>query len=432
MAQQLVRITGSKSQDFERAWMIYEEALPEGERKSREAIEALLGREDYRIYGLREAGRLVAFAIFFLSAGGQFALLEYMASDRKRRNRGLGAALFRMGAAEIGSRTILVEVDSDRAAADDGATRTRRKAFYRRLGCRPVEGMDYIMPMVAGVPPPTMDLLVRPGPAGGPGAKACLRAWLEEIYADVYGQALPDSRIDAMLEGVTDPVTYEEGPRIAGNPKSVADSGNRLIDHWRRHPLAWGAVALVVVLLAIVLPYVLRWPKLSISNGFEIQYSDLIAIYALLVTVLIAVYSVIPNLDSIARSSRFTHYAELDSMYFEILRLGLAEPYLRNPGTDWRAMGDARREKYEIYALIVWNFIETIRDRCVEDEELKWTWAPAMIVESRIHKAWFRDLADSGACLSPYREAFRQFVRDNLEDKDLEHLMKVSWAYEPA
>lgn len=219
---------------------------------------------------------------------------------------------------------------------------------------------------------------------------------------------------------------------MAGNRKPGADAAKHLIDHWRRHPLAWGAVAAIFVLLAIVLPYVLRFPKPSISNGFHIQYSDLISIYALFVTVLIAVYSVMPNLDSIARSSRFTHYAELDSIYFEILKLALADPYLRNPGENWKTMEDTQRQKYEVYALIVWNFIETIRDRCVDDDELKRTWAPAMIVETRIHKTWFTDLRDSGASLSPYREAFCQFFRDNLEDKDLEHLMNVSWAYEPA
>lgn len=156
---------------------------------------------------------MIAFAILFLSPGEPFALLEYMATDLRWRSRGVGAALFNMSLAELGARTILVEVDSDREASADSAIRSRRKDFYRKLGCRQVAELGYVMPMVAGIQPPKMDLLLRPGSDSGPIAKATLRAWLEEIYAAVYGQVLPDSRIDAMLERVADRVALSGGPQ---------------------------------------------------------------------------------------------------------------------------------------------------------------------------------------------------------------------------
>ncbi len=214
MAQQLVRVNEARSADFEQAWEIYEEALPSGERKPRAAIEAVPEREDYRLFVLRDSGRVVSFAIIFVSPEEPFALLEYMASHKDWRGRGAGGALFRLLVAEIGKRTLLAEVDSDREAGSDRTMRARRKSFYRRLGCRQVEGLDYLMPVVADTAPPRMDLMLCPPGDALPLKRARLRAWLEEVYAAVYGQALPDPRIDSMMAGVADPVTLAGGNAI--------------------------------------------------------------------------------------------------------------------------------------------------------------------------------------------------------------------------
>ncbi len=203
-----------------------------------------------------------------------------------------------------------------------------------------------------------------------------------------------------------------------------------MMERWRRHPAAWGVGAGMLLLIAIVVPYLLRLPKPWFTNAFQVEFADLIAIYALFATVLIAVFSVIPNLDSIARSSRFAHYAELDHMYFEILKLALAEPFLRNPGKDWRKLPEQERRKYEIYAFVVWNLIETIRDRCVEDAELKMTWAPVMLSEGQIHRAWFEHhIRPAGIDQRQFCAPFCRFYRDNVADKSIDDLLDVSWAY---
>jgi ribosomal protein S18 acetylase RimI-like enzyme len=210
MVQQLVRVVDPLSADFDQAWAIYVEALPARERKPRAAIEALLSRDDYRFFVLTQEEGIVAFAIYFLSGSHPFALLEYMGSRSDVRGRGIGTALFDHGLAEIGGPSLLAEVESDREAGADHSIRARRKGFYRRLGCRQVMGLPYVMPTVSGDAPPLMDLLIRPAPAAAPLARARLRAWLEEIYVAVYAQRLPDPRIDAMLAGVADPVRLGE------------------------------------------------------------------------------------------------------------------------------------------------------------------------------------------------------------------------------
>src|SRR5580698_2785997 len=80
---------------------------------------------------------------------------------------------------------------------------------------------------------------------------------------------------------------------------------------------------------------------------------------------------------SFATTLREGYYAELDRVYFELLRIGLDRPYLRapEPPTD-----EARAREYETYAFMVWNFLETVVDRCdsSSDRKLRETWYPVI------------------------------------------------------
>lgn len=72
------------------------------------------------------------------------------------------------------------------------------------------------------------------------------------------------------------------------------------------------------------------------------------------------------TLDEFRESNQLIHYAELDRLYFDLLQLAVQHPHLRNPdGID----DQAKRQQYDAYAYMVWNFIETVIDR-VEMEKL--------------------------------------------------------------
>jgi hypothetical protein len=90
----------------------------------------------------------------------------------------------------------------------------------------------------------------------------------------------------------------------------------------------------------------------------------------------------VPQLVSIAQTARSTHYSQLDDRYHDLLKLCVVQPGLRKPGA-----GDA--EGYESYAFMVYNFLETVRDRCETDEMLKSIWAPVIALEHSIHRDWF-------------------------------------------
>lgn len=106
-------------------------------------------------------------------------------------------------------------------------------------------------------------------------------------------------------------------------------------------------------------------------------------------------------------------YSELDKFYADLLRIAIERPHLRQPhriasddevfNADYvaypaPASADpaeiAARQRlcteYDAYAFMVWNFIETIHDRCDEfPDDLLGTWATIVAAENRIHRGWF-------------------------------------------
>jgi len=88
-----------------------------------------------------------------------------------------------------------------------------------------------------------------------------------------------------------------------------------------------------------------------------------------------------------------TLYSDIDSRYFELLKLGIANPDFVNPAltTEYKEhfQGDALL-KYDRYAFAAWNIVETIVDRRSNDE-LARTWDPVIKEENSLHRAWLND-----------------------------------------
>jgi GNAT superfamily N-acetyltransferase len=185
---------------------MYCKAIPVREQKFKAGLSAMVARHDYLFLLAQEGPTVVGFSISFVPADEAFCLLEYMAIHERCRNRGLGKQLFQETTRIVQKEFILLEVDSDREPSADNEIRKRRLNFYRRLGCRRIEGCSYILPLPGEGPPPEMDLLVHAPDTTAPIPQAKLRKWLEVIYADVYRCAKDDPRITRMLDGVREPV----------------------------------------------------------------------------------------------------------------------------------------------------------------------------------------------------------------------------------
>jgi hypothetical protein len=85
---------------------------------------------------------------------------------------------------------------------------------------------------------------------------------------------------------------------------------------------------------------------------------------------------------------RDSYYAEIDRVYFELLKIGLERPDLLAFPTSPDA---AKAREYDAYAFMVWNFVETVFDRCQgwSNRRLRETWYPIIAAENALHRAWF-------------------------------------------
>lgn len=202
----MLRLAPGMPESFADLLRIYHDAIPQGERKSDAALAVMLRRADYEFRVSLAGDAVTGFTIVKFLTAEDACLLEYMAVDRSLRGQGIGSALFQAacGSAKATSRFVLVEVDSDAEAAADREIRTRRKAFYRALGCREVAGLSYLMPLVGRQPPPEMDLLVYRSSLPATLAKSRLRRWLGCVYSEVYQEPSDDGRIARMLSAMPD------------------------------------------------------------------------------------------------------------------------------------------------------------------------------------------------------------------------------------
>lgn len=117
--------------------------------------------------------------------------------------------------------------------------------------------------------------------------------------------------------------------------------------------------------------------------------------------VLIGVFALIVSGIAIWRSHKASKkeqsvdtYSDLDSLYLEVLKIGMENPKFRNKKMTSKyktAFKGDDRLKYEVYAYIVWNACETVYDRTKGDDENWKTWEPIIVEENDLHRQWFDD-----------------------------------------
>jgi ribosomal protein S18 acetylase RimI-like enzyme len=189
---------------FEGLMRIYLDSHPQCERKSPALLSTMIEDPGYFFLAAADQNAVVGFTIVRAFSDSDAALLEYMAVAHDHRNHGIGQYLFAETAKfdVVSSRFLLAEVDSDKTAAADQKARTRRKAFYRGLGCREIDQLRYIMPPVSTEAPPEMDVLVYKRDLPESIERARIRQWLVQSYIDVYGMSANDPRIEIMTCGL--------------------------------------------------------------------------------------------------------------------------------------------------------------------------------------------------------------------------------------
>jgi hypothetical protein len=100
------------------------------------------------------------------------------------------------------------------------------------------------------------------------------------------------------------------------------------------------------------------------------------------------VFTLFYSVWSFTTTLRDAYYAEIDRVYFELLKIGLERPELLSYPS---APDPAKAREYGAYAFMVWNFVETIFDRTqgYSRRRLRETWYPIIAAENALHREWF-------------------------------------------
>jgi len=198
------RLESAEDPGFQALLAIYRAALPGSERKPDAQLAEMIARPEYLFLVVTLGGAVAGFSISLYLTQSDACLLEYMAIDAEQRGHGLGQFLFRhlVEMPPQAGRYLLAEVDSEKLPSADRDDRVRRKRFYRNLGCREVEGFDYLMPPLSRNTPPAMDLMVYRRDLPEAIAKTLVREWVEDIYTHVYSRQPADPRIATMMENL--------------------------------------------------------------------------------------------------------------------------------------------------------------------------------------------------------------------------------------
>jgi hypothetical protein len=112
-------------------------------------------------------------------------------------------------------------------------------------------------------------------------------------------------------------------------------------------------------------------------------------------------YSMIVYKESLMLS----HYSELDATYAGLLEKCIEHPHFVSEDAE---RDPTEKIQYDMYAFMVWNFIETIVDRCQNNKPLSETWSPIIAVEAKKHYGWFIKPENK----DKFKESFRNHIHD--------------------
>lgn len=183
---------------FEDLYAIYKSAFPVSEQKSKDELYLLVQSDHYIITSIRDDHVLCGFCIVFSPLDENFALLEYMAISESHRQNGLGKRLLTETISRLNKVPLLIEIDSPDDPGDTQKLNAKRENFYFSLGCRMIEGFDYILGLKTSLPPPPMKMMVYYPDQDSIQTKL-LRKYIESIYRRVYSQPVLHTNLEKMF-----------------------------------------------------------------------------------------------------------------------------------------------------------------------------------------------------------------------------------------
>jgi hypothetical protein len=107
------------------------------------------------------------------------------------------------------------------------------------------------------------------------------------------------------------------------------------------------------------------------------------------------------------REEKYKFYATLDDTYFNLKKLVIDFPDLSQTTPEGKSAEQLVR--YDAFAFMTWNFIESIVDYSEGDKFLRDTWECILRHEAATHRAWF----DVARNRDRFKQRFCEYMQDH-------------------
>jgi hypothetical protein len=120
-----------------------------------------------------------------------------------------------------------------------------------------------------------------------------------------------------------------------------------------------------------------------------------------------------------------TSYSNIDRMYFDLLKMAMADPDFVNPDftLDYEHKFVGKEQiRYGLYAFQVWNLCETIYDNRKSGGVLE-SWQPVLDHENALHRKWF----DEPLNRKKFKESFGKYLDETVNQNDGQNTFPKSY-----
>lgn len=148
---------------------IYLTYFPPQETRPVEKTIAMIRKDDnYHLLAALQDETVIGISLLYLFPSLKFGLLDYMAIINEFQGKGIGTKLFnftfKIFCSKVPDGTgLLMEIQKDKVQnIKENEIRKRRIKFYKNLGCKFLNGINYLLPSQIGGQPEEVYLMIKP------------------------------------------------------------------------------------------------------------------------------------------------------------------------------------------------------------------------------------------------------------------------------
>ena len=172
---------------------IYLNYFPPQEIRPLEKTISMIQKDDnYRIIVAIQNEKVIGFSLLYLFTSLKFGILDYMAIINKFQGKGIGGEFFKFTFKIFSSRIpdgigLLLEIQKDKMQdKNENEIRKRRIKFYKNLGCKFINGINYLLPSQIGGSPEEMYLMIKPIKNINSLSRNDVSKFVNTIYSKIY------------------------------------------------------------------------------------------------------------------------------------------------------------------------------------------------------------------------------------------------------